>query len=86
MEAEPETILAACRRTHTHRGIRTMVLTINRIKYLLEQDRIGRARRGGHDRLTDGERKALDEMHKIALDHKTNPRPAPFHLKHPKKA
>lgn len=58
-----------------------MVFTPVRIRYLLEQARIGREERGGRDYQTLGTLKALAEMRGVAHRHATNPQPAPFHLK-----
>ena len=63
-----------------------MVLTINRIKYLFEQDRIGREKRGSHDYLTVGELKVRVEVRESVRALKTNPKTPPFHRKHPEKA
>ena len=59
-----------------------MVFTPDRIKYLLEQARIGREERGGRDYLTEGDLEAIAHMrdfrHRLATDQLE---PAPFHLK-----
>ena len=60
-----------------------MVLTINRIKYLLERDRIGREKRGGRDYLDEGDLEAIAHMrdfgHRLATGQMDGP--SPFHLK-----
>ena len=70
-----------------------MVLTPERIKYLLEQARIGREKRGGHDYITEGDLEATnhiaDFMHRKATGQIG---PSPFSLRrmiqknHPRKA
>ena len=63
-----------------------MVLTVNRIKYLLERDRIGREKRGGHDYLDESDLEILAHLEDFGHRLATNQLPeAPFHLKHPEK-
>ena len=64
-----------------------MVFTPARIRYLLEQDRIGREKRGGHDYLTEKDLRVIASLreagHRNAIE---ADEPAPFHRKHRDKA
>ena len=63
-----------------------MVFTPERIKYLLEQARIGREKRGGRDYLTEGDLEAIAHMRDFTHRLETGQiGPCPFHLKHPEK-